>query len=357
MRFTLRKVLLFGAGILIILLLLIPKLKSLNHDNNNASSNATFGNAALPVSVHIIKPERLKNRILTTGTVLANEEVELKSEISGRITEIRLDEGSRVRGGQLLVKINDAELRAQLLKAQYQKKLAEDKERRGRKQLEIEAISQEDYDVILNELNTVKAEIQLIKAQIDKTEIRAPFDGVVGLRHVSKGSYISSDTKIANLLDINPVKIDFSIPERYVNLVEEGDRIVFKVQGYDEEFEGEVYALEPRIDPATRTLQLRAFYPNKENKILPGAFADVRLVLDEIENALMIPTEALVPELKGQKVFLLKNGQAMPRQVEIGLRTEKNIQITEGLAAGDTVITSGILQLRPGDQVTVSGSN
>ncbi|MFQ5650688.1 MAG: efflux RND transporter periplasmic adaptor subunit [bacterium] len=355
MQFSLRKALLPSVGILIVLLLLLPKLKSPTEDGK--STDLAFGNSALPVTVHVVKPEKLNNKIFSTGTILANEEVELKSEISGRITEIHLNEGARVSSGELLVKINDTELQAQLLKAHYQKKLAEDKEERGRKQLEIEAISQEDYDVILNELNTEKAEIQLIKAQIDKTEIRAPFDGVVGLRHVSKGSYISPNTKIANLLDINPVKIDFVIPEKYVNLVQPGDKIAFKIQGFDEQFEGAVYAIEPRIDPATRTLRLRAISPNKEGKVLPGAFAEVKLVLDEITDALMIPTAALVPELRGQKVFLLAHGKASPQKVTIGIRTENKIQITSGIAPGDTVITSGILQLRPGAEVKISEIN
>lgn len=354
MHYKSKKIFLSIAAVLVILGLIIPKLKSLNNKKN---SNSSFRNSAITVAVYVVKGEKLKDRILTTGTILANEEVEHKSEISGRIMEIHFEEGKRVKQGQLLVKINDAELQAQLLKAEYQKKLAGDKEERGRKQLEIEAISEEDYDITLNELNTVKAEIQLIKAQIEKTEIRAPFDGIIGLRHVSKGSYISPDTKIANLLDINPVKIDFSIPGRYMNLVQEGEEITFKIQGSDEEYTGEVYAIEPKIDRATRTLQLRAVSPNEDGKILPGAFAEVKLVLEEIDDALMIPTEALVPELKGQKVFLLKNGKTVSQNVAIGIRTESKIQILSGIAVRDTVITSGILQLRPGSEVSISEIN
>lgn len=349
------KIIILSIATLLLLAMVIPKLRSIRADKPSASQS--FDNSALPVSVYVVQPENLKNKIQTTGTVLANEEVELKSEMAGRITEIKFEEGSRVQQGQLLVKINDAELQAQLLKAEYQKKLAEDKEERGRKQLKIEAISQQDYDVILNELNTQKAEIQLIKAQIEKTEIRAPFEGMVGLRYVSKGSYIAQNTKVANLLDINPVKIDFSIPEKYVNLVHEGDKIIFRIQGYNDEFEGKVYAIEPKIDPVTRTLPLRALSPNKEGNVLPGAFAEVKLVLSETADALMIPSQAMVPELKGQKVFLLKDGKAMPQDVTIGLRTENKIQITRGIAAGDTVITSGILQLRPGAPVTIADVN
>lgn len=340
---------------LIILLLAIPKIKSLSEDKSSANQMA--GGAALPVSFYVATPETLSNYILTTGTVLANEEVELKSETAGRVTEIYFEEGSRVKAGALLVKINDAELQAELLKAQYRKELAADKELRGREQLKIEAISQQDYDVILNELNREKAEIQLIQAQIAKTEIKAPFDGIVGLRYVSKGSYIPQNTKIANFIDITPVKIDFAVPERYVKMVQPGDAITFKIQGYEDEFEGKVYAIEPKVDPATRTLQLRAVSPNPEGKILPGGFAEIKLVLEEIPDALMVPSEALVPELSGQKVFLYKAGQAFSQPVEIGIRTETKVQITRGIISGDTVITSGILQLRPGAEVVPAGTN
>jgi membrane fusion protein (multidrug efflux system) len=340
---------------LVILLLAIPKIKSLSEDKKIINPMANGG--GLPVSFYVVTPEKLSNRILTTGTILANEEVELKSETAGRVTEVHFEEGSRVQQGALMIKINDAELQAELLKAQYRKELAADKERRGLEQLKIEAISQQDYDVILNELNREQAEIQLIRAQIAKTEIKAPFEGMVGLRYISKGSYIPQNTRIANFLDINPVKIDFAVPERYVNMVKVGNSIAFKIQGYEEEFEGKVYAIEPRIDAATRTLQLRAQSPNPEGDILPGAFADIRLVLEEINDATMVPSEALVPELNGQKVFLFKGGKAMPQRVEIGTRSETKVQIVSGIANGDTVITSGILQLRPGAAVALSGTN
>jgi membrane fusion protein (multidrug efflux system) len=344
--------LLIGLVVVALLAIIIyPKLNLSCGDAGDAGM-AGRGPAALPVSVHIIEPTELKNRIFTTGTILANEQVELTSEASGRVTSILFDEGKPVRKGELLVKINDAELQAQLLKEQYSLKLAEDKEARGRQQLAIEAISKEDYDVLLNELNTVKAQVQLIEAQIAKTEIRAPFDGTIGLRFVSLGSYISSNTRIASILDVNPVKLDFSVPEKYVSLVHVGDRISFYIEGIDGEHQGEVYAVEPRIDPATRTLLLRARSDNPAGAILPGAFAEVRLILEQVDNAMMIPTHALIPELNGHKVFVVKNNAAAPRPVKIGVRTENDVQITEGLAPGDSVITSGILQIRPGLPVT-----
>lgn len=341
------------AVIALLLLIIIPKL-NLSCGDSGEAQMAGRGGAALPVSVHVIEPGTLNNRIITNGTILANEEVELTSEASGRVTAILFEEGKPVQKGDLLLKTNDSELQAQLLKEKYSLKLAEDKEARGRQQLAIEAISKEDYDVLMNELNTVKAQIQLIEAQIAKTEIRAPFDGRIGLRFVSLGSYISSNTRIASVLDVNPVKIDFSVPEKYVNLVHAGDKITFTVQGSDLQHQGEVYAVEPKIDPATRTLLLRARSDNPDGAILPGAFAEVKLILETVDDALLIPTQALIPELNGHKVFIVQGKTAAPRPVKIGIRTENDVQITEGLMPGDSVITSGILQLRPGMPVSPS---
>jgi len=336
--------------LLVAVLLALPKIGSSGKDSNNQSDVSK----KLSVKAHVIKAERLSNNVIISGTILANEEVELKNEVPGKITNILFKEGSNVKKGDLLVKINDAELRAQLDRAKYNLKLLEDREYRQRVLLEREAISQEDYDVSLNELNVVKADIDLVKAQIDKTEIKAPFDGVIGLKNVSEGSFVNTTTVIATLQNINPLKIDFSIPEKYSGMVKVGDPVKFKIVGTDKVYTGKVYAIEPKIDPLTRTLKMRALYSNPARNILPGSFADVELVLNEIDDALMVPTHSIVPELKGQKVFLFKNGNAVPRNVEIGIRTDTTVQVTKGLSENDTLITSGILQIRPGMPVVIS---
>ena len=338
--------------LIVAVLFAIPKLSSSGSKVPPANMNQS-----LSVKAHIIKAEKLANNVITSGTILSNEEVELKGEVAGKIINIYFKEGSSVKKGDLLVKINDAELQAQLAKAKYNLKLLEDREHRQRVLLEREAISQEDYDVSLNELNVVKADIELVKAQVAKTEIRAPFDGVIGLKNVSEGSFVNTETIIATLQDINPIKIDFSIPEKYSGSVKVGDQIRFKVVGKDETYTGKVYAIEPKIDPQTRTLKLRAVYSNAARSILPGSFADVELILHEIQGALMVPTYSIIPELKGQKVFLYRNGKAFPQNVEIGIRTDTRVQITNGLAENDTLITSGILQIRPNSPVTISELN
>jgi membrane fusion protein (multidrug efflux system) len=354
MKKNMKKLLIALAIVIVIALLAIPKFSSSGSDGKR--NLGPEQNAPLRVVVHVLKEESLENKVLTSGSIIANEEVQLMSESAGKIVKIFFNEGSVLKEGDMLVKINDSELQAQLTREKYRLKLLQDNEFRQRKLLEKEAISQADYDVSLNELNVSKAETELINAQIAKTEIRAPFNGVIGLKYVSEGSYVTPSTVIASFQNINPIKIDFSIPEKYAPSVKKGDNVKFKVTGDDKTYIGKIYAIEPKIDPLSRTLKIRGIYNNTGNNIFPGSFADVELVLKEIEDAIMIPTHALVPELKGQKVFLYKNGRAFPQSVETGIRKEETVQITSGLRSKDTLITSGILQLRPGMPVTVAES-
>ncbi len=345
-------------GIILIIIvavigLALPKVKSIFSQKKSGDRNPGFI-PELAVKAYIARPQKLENKILVTGTVLANEEIEIRSEISGKIEKIFFNEGSRVRKGDILVKVDDSELQAQLLKTQYQKKLAEEKEYRQRLLLEKEAISRQEYDIALTELNTLEAEIQLIKARIDKTEIRAPFDGVIGLRYVSVGSYISPSVKITTLQNIDTLKLEFSIPEKYIRLIDVGDRVNFKVQGSDKRYSAVIYAIDPKIDPATRTLQVRAIFPNKNYELLPGSFAEIEVILEEIPSAILIPSEAIIPSAEGSKVFVYNQGKAYEKNVETGIRTERFIQIKSGLNPGDTVLTTGLLQLKSGFKVRIT---
>ena len=349
------KTIIISAVIVVILaLLIIPKLGSAG---NSDDPRGFAGAGPVPVKAHILKPQRLDNNVITTGTLLANESVELKSETAGKVIKILFKEGSRVNKGDLLVKINDEELQAQLLGAKSALNLAEDNMARAKKLLEKQGISQQDYDAAANDLNVKKANLDLVKAQLDKTEIKAPFEGIIGLKYVSEGSFINSSTVIASLQDIDPVKIDFSIPEKYAGFVHIGDKIKFSVAGSGNSYSGTVFAIEPKIDETTRTLKIRAISPNTRGEILPGAFADVTLILMEIPDALMIPTQAIIPILKGQKVFLCRNGVVAQVEVKTGIRTDTEVQITEGLNPEDTVITTGILQLAPGMPVKITETN
>ncbi|HLF19952.1 MAG TPA: efflux RND transporter periplasmic adaptor subunit [Bacteroidota bacterium] len=350
--FSRKRIIIFAVVAAGVVIAALPKLR-LSDDSKNASGSGG-GESRISVKAYIAQPARLDDRILTSGTLIANEEVELRSEVSGKVTKIYFQEGSIVQRDQMLVKINDSELQAQLLREQYREELAKQREERQRELLKGNLISQQDYDVALNELNTVKAGVKLVKAQIEKTEIHAPFDGTIGLKYISEGSFISTTTRIASLQDVNPIKVDFSIPEKYAGHVQKGARIRFHAQGSGKAYEGLVYAVEPRIEQSTRTLLLRASSPNPTGELLPGSFAEVVLVLKSIPDALTIPAQALIPELSGQKVYIYKNGRVVSQKVETGIRTTRTIQVTRGIAPGDTVVTSGILQIRQGSAVVIS---
>jgi membrane fusion protein (multidrug efflux system) len=343
-----------GVGILaalaVLAVLAAPKLIQLR--KTSAPATAPIGNT-LRVRAYRVVPNLLTERLTTTGTVRANEEVEIVSEISGKVSDIYFEEGSRVAVGQLLLKIDDSELVAERQRALYRVALAERAEARQRQLLEDGVISSENYDVAFGELNVLRAELQLIEAQLLKTEIRAPFSGVIGLRWVSPGSYLSSQTRIASLNELDPIKLDFTVPEKYSALMKVGDGISFEVEGFNRTFPGTIYAVEPSIEASTRSLRVRARCPNSDGALIPGAFANVDLVLRSIPDALTVPSIAVIPELGGKKVFVYEDGTAQPRSVETGIRSDTAVQITSGLDEGDLVIISGILQMQPGLEIEI----
>lgn len=351
------KNILIGIVVLILLLIIfLPKIITSGDEDSNPQKSGMM-NRSIPVTAHIVEYEKLSNKVYTTGTILANEEIELRSEIAGKITNIFFKEGAYVNKGDLLIKINDADLQAQLRKAESKVKLIEDREARQRQLVQNQMISQEDYESTLNDLEAAKAEYDLIKAEIDKTEIKAPFSGVVGLRQVSEGSFVTTTTVMARLQNLSNLKVDFAIPQKYASLVKKGDEIIFKLSAGDSKYKARVYAIEPKIDPSTRTLKLRAICETNYKDLFPGAFVNVEVKLKENENAILIPTVAIVPELKGQSVYLYKGGTVAPQSVELGLREEKRVQIVSGLEEGDTVVTSGILQMRPEASVQITEFN
>lgn len=333
--------------IFLIFIIFYPKIKHLlsgSNENSNKSNNG--GSQTLNVDAMVIKPQILVEQINSSGTLLPDEQVDLSFETSGKIVDINFTEGARVRKGQLLAKINDSHLQAQLLKLQAQKKLAEEREFRQKSLLSHDAISQESYDQAVTELQALHADIMLLEARIAETELRAPFDGIIGLRYVSEGSFANPNSKIARLVKNDPLKIEFSIPERYSGQVQSGFLIKFFLDGLADTLSARVYAIEPAVNINTRTILVRANYSNSNNKIVAGRFVSVQLELSKINDAIAIPTEALIPEMEGDRVFVYRDGVAHSIVVSTGLRTEDKIQITEGLKPGDTLITTGILQLR-----------
>lgn len=310
---------------------------------------------AVSVEVMVIKPDTLLNIIYSTGTLLPNEKVELRNEVSGRIIGIYFTEGTEVEQGTLLLKINDQDLQAQLNKNSVQEKLASDEEIRKHQLLDIKAISQEEYDVVANTLKSVQADKKILEAQLAKTQIFAPLSGKIGLRNVSPGSYIPANTLIATLQQVDPIKIEFAVPEKYTQLIRNGMQISFGMDYTPAPFAGKVYAVESGVDEATRTVKVRAMCSNSQRLLFPGTFARISVVLEKIPDAIKIPSESVVGDIAGNKVFLVRNGKAISVSIFAGIRTEKDVQIIDGLQPGDSLILTGLLQVNDGIPVAVKG--
>lgn len=306
------------------------------------------GRAPQKVATLRIAPEPFTESLSATGSLLADEGVELQAEINGKIAAIRFREGSRVRRGELLVKLNDADLRAQRALAQHNLELAQLREQRVGQLVKEGIVTASDYDTARFEVAARLDQISIIEAQIEKTEVRAPFDGVVGLRYVSEGSYVNATTRVATLQQIDRLKVNFSVPEKYAGRIRIGSPIRFAINGSDRRFAGAIYAFDPRIDAGTRTVVIRAVCDNPEGVLLPGAFANVELELATVSDAILVPAEAVIPGVSDKNVFVMVDGKAERRAVEIGTRTANQVQILSGLKAGDRLIVSGLQQMRAG---------
>jgi membrane fusion protein (multidrug efflux system) len=345
--------------IILVVIVILAALKIFVVDAGKKQTGGPQGKGGTPpspVTVAVVKPAQVQNNILITGDVIANEEVELRPEMGGKIVSINFSEGSFVHKGQLLVKINDADLQATLRKLKSQLIISQEKQDRLDKLLKINGVSQEDFEIAKNSTQSLNSDIDYTKAQIDKTEIYAPFDGVIGLKSVSQGSYVTSANVIATIQQLKPVKIDFSVPERYASLINKDTEIIFSTRGDVQERKAKILAIEPKIDPVTRTLRIRAIYPNADGKVLPGSFAEVKLDLQDNVASYLVPTQALIPGVRGQKAFIVKGGKAKSVDVETGVRNDSTIQVVKGLQEGDSLIVTGVMVLRDDSPLIIKKS-
>lgn len=323
--------------------------------NKKTAPAAQSGRAAGPLRVDgvVVAQQTFVDSLSVKGSIDANEQIQIRSQVSGVVTAIYFKEGGQVKKGQVLLQIDRSEISAQLSQAQTQEQLAAENAQRAKLLLEKEAISQEEYQTAEAELKSRQAQTRLIEAQSAKTTVRAPFSGTVGLRAVSEGTYLSPETVVANLVNINPVKVTFSVSEQYMNKVKINSRLGFTVAGDNKQYAAKVYAIEPGLDATTRTLQMRALADNPDGVLRPGAFANIQLPLNKMDNAILIPTQAVVPVQNGKKVFIVKNGKAQETMIETSIRTDTEVLVTSGLQNGDTVLTTGVLALKNGMPVKV----
>ncbi|MCW3115496.1 MAG: efflux transporter periplasmic adaptor subunit [Segetibacter sp.] len=310
--------------------------------------------AAPPPAVDVIitSSQTIANTLEANGSVVAGEFVEVRPEISGRITYLNVAEGSPIARGSVIAKINDEDLRAQLNKVKVQLELAEITVNRYKKLLDIQGINRADYDVALNQVNSLKADMRIIQADIAKTVVRAPFSGIVGLRQVSRGAYASPTTILATLQQMGQSRVDFTLPENYANLLKRGNTVVVQTDANGGiKKRATIIAIEPQISTTTRNVIIRARLQENAN-VNPGSFVKVYVDAGE-QNGMMIPANAIIPDARAKQVVIVKGGKAKFVDIETGVRQVGAVQVTSGLNAGDSVVVSGVLFARPNAPVKV----
>lgn len=342
----------FSISIFIIILLIIQFILSSCSSNKSRSENAKKQDMQ-EVEIFIATPTSIVNEIYTTGTILADEQIDIKAPIPGQIMSINFKEGQNVRQGQLLIKIDDRDWKAQLTALQV--KLAKAKKDLDRTQelYIINGASLQDVENLQTNIADLQAQIDQLKVNIDYANITAPFAGKIGLRNISVGAYVSAGQYITTLVKANPIKIDFQVPAEYIGQIKEGQNVQAISKSTNDTIYAKIYAFDPGISTTSRNLNVRAIADNSRNKFRPGDFLEVRVMLGKIENAIMLPAESIIPNLDKQVVYLYKNGKVSQTAVETGLRTDSTIYIVKGIKTGDTIITTGLLQLRPGMNVKV----
>ncbi len=332
----------------IIFTLIISACSSSKDDDKQISKGS-----ALDVRYMIVEGQPFNKSLTLNGTLLPNEEITMRSEVSGRVVRILFEEGDDVKKGQLLVQLDNRDLVAELEKTKILYSQAKIDVERRESLLKTKAISQEEFDTFSNRKKELNAEINQLEARIDQYHINAPFAGIAGLRSISSGTMLSAGEAIATLTMTHPLKLEFSVPEQYAQLVKRNDTIHFTLRNSSDTLSARVFAIDGRISPTTRSLRVRAIYNNQREKLIPGAYATVIYPLEVFDDAILIPTDALVSASDGQRVMKIHRGKAQPTLVETGERTADDVQIVRGLSSGDTIALTGLLYLRKDMPVTL----
>jgi membrane fusion protein (multidrug efflux system) len=305
------------------------------------------------VDAFIVQAKTIAESIEVPGTIVADESTEIHPEISGRITGLYVREGAAVGKGALLAKLYDGDLQAQKRKLEVQLKIAQSTQARSEQLVQIGGISRQDYDLTLLNVSNLRADLDIVRTSIAKTEIRAPFSGKLGLKAVSTGAFVTPTSVITTIQKTTGLRLDFNVPEKYVSQIKNGQIVNFSVEGTDRAYTAVVAATESGIAESTRSLTIRARIKGAEAGLVPGGFAKVKLSFAPDANALMIPTQAVIPQARGKKVYVYRGGTASFVDVETGMRDSSNVQVTSGLNRGDTVIVTGLLGLKPDAKVQI----
>lgn len=345
------KILIVAVGVLTIS---IAACKSKKEETSGAGKGKGGRPNNLQAEGFVTKTEVFQNDYTASGSLLPNEEIEIHPEVSGRVTNIFFKEGTHVRKGQVLVQLYNEEINAQIQKLKAQRQLQVKMQNRQQELLGIGGISKQDFEATQTQIKSIDADIAFSEAQLRTTKIVAPFDGTIGLRSISVGAVVSPTTLIATLQQTNPLKMDFAVPDKYHALLHTGKEVFFSVNNSQDKLSGKITAVEPGADAMTRTIKVRAVVANANGKLTSGSFAEVLIPFESDYNAILIPSNAVIPTTKDKKVAVVTNGKAEIITVELGTRTSDKVEVVKGLEAGDTVITTGIMQVKAGMDVKIT---
>jgi len=338
-------------------LFVISSCKSKSESKSETSLKTSKGNTVSFIEGYIVKPSVLKQSISVSGTIKPFEETVLMPDVSGRVVSINFQEGMPVKKGALLIQLFNDDLQAQLHKLQAQLDIADQTEKRESELIKVNGISKQDYDQAVLLVHSVKADIEVVQAQLRKTMVLAPFDGVIGLRNISLGAVVTPGTALTTIRQVNQLKLEFSFPGKYNTDIKKGSKLSFSVQGSDKKFNAIVLATEEGIELSTRNLEAKAIIISTDPILVPGMYANVELNLKENNKALMVPTQAIIPQERNKKLIVCKGGKANIIVVKTGVRQATSIEVQSGIEPGDTVVTTGILFIKPGSSLKFSKVN
>ena len=342
---------------IVVLIALVAILTISCKEKKQQSPPPGAGPNAGPLQVEgmIIKPSTINDKVEVSGSILPNESTEIRPEISGRITQLNIHEGAIVPKGSLLVKLYDGDLQAQLRKLQVQLQIADKTEERQKELLTIGGIAQQDYDLSVLQVSNIKADMELIRVNIGKTEIRAPYSGRLGLKNISPGAYISPSNLITTITQVDRMKIEFSVPEKYSAQIRNGAEVLFTLEGSGKKYTARILAKESSVEETTRNLRIRAYVDGGNDEYLvPGTFAKVNMILGENKNAFMIPSNSIIPQARNKQVAVYRGGLAKLQTILTGIRDSSDVQVVSGLNNGDTLITTGLLFVKPDSKIKLT---
>ena len=328
--------------------------RSKDADPKKTDKKRPAANASLSVEGYLVHPSVLNSSIDVAGSLLPFEETEIHPEVAGKVVMLSIKEGTVVRKGTLLARLFDGDLTAQLHKLNVQLEIAKKTLDRQNQLLKIGGISQQDYDLSVLDVSTIQADMQVLNASINKTIIRAPFDGKIGFKNISIGAYVTPETIVTTIRQVNKLKLEFSVPERYTPKIKKGNVINFTTESSNKRYSAKIVATESGITEENRSLKVHAIVENTDKNITAGSFAKVNYDMGSNNDAIMIPTQAIIPEARDKKVIVLKNGIAQFNVVKTGERDSAKVEILDGLNIGDTVITTGLLNIKPGSKINIS---